>query len=301
MPASGYLAVYCLLVVLASLLGGWLPSLVQLTHKRLQLAISVVAGLMLGVALFHLLPHAAIHLRSLEPALAWMMAGLLSMFFLMRGFAAHQHGDIESPEAAASQHAHEHDHAQDHGHCEHAHGRPAGRGVSWIGIAVGLSLHTLMDGVALGAAVTADSGEAGAFAGLGTFLAVALHKPLDSMSITTLMASQGWSARSRQVVNVWYALICPLGAVLFALGISHLGHDPSATIGAALAFAAGVFVCIALADLLPEVQFHTHDRFKLSAALLIGVAIAYAVGLVEPHNHPGDHDLDHGHHHHDGH
>ena len=38
-----------------------------------------------------------------------------------------------------------------------------------------------------------------------------------------------------------------------------------------LAFSAGTFLCIALSDLLPELQFHAHDRWKLSAALLAGV------------------------------
>ena len=47
-------------------------------------------------------------------------------------------------------------------------------------------------------------------------------------------------------------------------------------------FSAGVFVCISLGDLLPELEFHSHDRVKLSAMLLIGVALAYGIGLLEP-------------------
>ncbi|MHC5543735.1 ZIP family metal transporter, partial [Singulisphaera rosea] len=39
---------------------------------------------------------------------------------------------------------------------------------------------------------------------------------------------------------------------------------------AALAFSAGTFLCIALSDLLPELQFHAHDRLTLSASLLAG-------------------------------
>jgi zinc and cadmium transporter len=41
----------------------------------------------------------------------------------------------------------------------------------------------------------------------------------------------------------------------------------------ALAFSAGTFLCIALSDLLPELQFHSHDRLKLSVALLAGVVL----------------------------
>ena len=53
-------------------------------------------------------------------------------------------------------------------------------------------------------------------------------------------------------------------------------------IGCALAFAAGVFLCIALADLLPEVAFHAHDRFRLTLALFLGIALAWASAFLSP-------------------
>ncbi len=60
-------------------------------------------------------------------------------------------------------------------------------------------------------------------------------------------------------------------------------------LGYALVFCAGTFLCIACADLLPELQFHSHDRLKLSLALLAGLAIAVAItrfGPAEPgHDH----------------
>jgi zinc and cadmium transporter len=52
-------------------------------------------------------------------------------------------------------------------------------------------------------------------------------------------------------------------------------------LGYALAFCAGSFLCIASADLLPELQFHSHDRFKLSAALIAGLAVAIIIGQFE--------------------
>ena len=62
MPAlrTELLALYAAAIVGASLLGGVLPMLVRFTHRRLQVALSFVAGVMLGVALFHLLPHAVL-------------------------------------------------------------------------------------------------------------------------------------------------------------------------------------------------------------------------------------------------
>jgi len=304
MSLSGYLTIYCLAVVLASLLGGFLPSLLSLTHRRLQLLVSAVAGLMLGVALLHLIPHAAAHLHSFDQTMIWTLVGVLGTFFLMRAFHSHQHTiDLPEPEGShgiTADHSHE---ACNHGH---HHGEQAGSKSSWIGIAAGLSLHTLIDGIALGAAVAADRDSAGwsGIAGLGTFLAVALHKPLDALSITTLMTAQGWSARSRLAVNLGYSLMCPLGATLFVLGISGFGRDADHVIGAALAFAAGVFICISLADLLPEIEFHSHDRLKLSSALVLGTLLAYGIGFLEPHHHHGDashseHGAEHDHEHHD--
>jgi len=53
-------------------------------------------------------------------------------------------------------------------------------------------------------------------------------------------------------------------------------------VAAALAFSAGAFICIALSDLLPEVQFHSHDRVALTLAFLLGIGLAYGMGSVEP-------------------
>jgi len=117
--------------------------------------------------------------------------------------------------------------------------------------------------------------------GLATFLAVLLHKPLDSLSFTSLMEAGGWSKRNQALVNLGFALVCPLGALLFWTGASQAVIGQNSAIGIALAFSAGFFICIALSDLLPEVAFHSHDRGKLSAALIVGVALA--VGLESLH------------------
>ena len=43
MPAEAYLILYCIVILLASLAGGAIPMIVRLTHKRIQVAISLVA------------------------------------------------------------------------------------------------------------------------------------------------------------------------------------------------------------------------------------------------------------------
>ncbi len=281
------LGIYCALVLLASLAGGWLPLVIRLTHTRLQMAISLVAGLMLGIALLHFLPDAADKLHSLDQTVAWVLGGFLTMFFLQRFFHFHHH---DLPEGDPEDCHHEHGGTDEHGHTHHAHtlAYKSARQLSWIGTALGLTLHSLLDGLALAAAVQAGvTGRVG-LAGFGVALAVILHKPFDAMAVSTLMAASGSSRASRQLLNGLFALATPVGVALFFLGASRFADGNGDFLGCVLAFCAGTFLCIASSDLLPELQFHSHDRFKLSIALVIGLAIAVLVGKFEPHDHDDD-------------
>jgi zinc and cadmium transporter len=117
------------------------------------------------------------------------------------------------------------------------------------------------------------------------------------MAITTLMVAGGWSPRSRHLVNFLFALVVPLGVGLFYLGVKQVQADQQTIVGCALAFSAGNFLCISLSDLLPEVQFHSHDRLKLSIALLLGIAASYAIGYFESSGHEHHHPHQQPHHH----
>ena len=274
MPVA-LLVVYCLLVLLVSLVGGWLPLMVRLTHRRMQLAVSMVAGLMLGVGLLHLLPHALLDAPDATHAVfGWVLVGFLVMFFTERYFCFHHHEAPSGEESSPEEHHHHEPHA-----------------LTWSGAAVGLTLHTVINGVALAASVEAETrlGAGGWLAGLGTFLVIFLHKPLDSMTISMLMTAGGWSLAARHVVNAIFALMIPLGVVLFYLGLGH-AHEGSHLVAYALAFSAGTFLCIAGSDLLPELQFHTHDRGALSLAVLAGLALSLLIGAIESGAHDHNHD-----------
>lgn len=312
MSHTAWLIIYCVLILLASLAGGWIPMLVKLTHKRMELAVSFVAGVMLGVGLLHMLPHAlsaraqamgenaeglaADHWLAHDvvgPIMLWLLAGFLVMFFAERFFRFHHH-DVPGTERGANDHAAAHDH--DH-QCEHAHDDGNGaHGLTWAGAAVGLSLHSLIEGVALASAVAVahdgdDHGQNAALAGLGTFLVIFLHKPFDSLTLGTLMTIGGRTLQLRHAVNIAFSLLIPMGVLLFYLGLAA-AESQGLVASAALAFSAGTFLCISMSDLLPELQFHHHDRGKLSAALLSGLAVAWLVGVLEGSMH--DHnDLEH--------
>lgn len=282
-----------MLIVAGSMLGGCLPSWVRLTHTRMQMLMSLVGGLMLGIGLFHLLPHGIHELGAdqIDRAVWWMVVGVVTMFLLIRMFHFHSH-DVPDPH---HDHDHDHDAPGDCGHDgthRHAHAHE----LSWLGVFFGLSLHTLIDGLALGASIEADAAHANGWSlfGLGTFLAILLHKPLDAVSITTLMKAGGWSRGWMNLVNAAFAAMCPIGAAVFAFGLSRFGGDQATIIGCALTFSAGVFLCISLGDLLPEMEFHSHNRVRLTALLLAGLTLAWAIGFLEPeHAHDVQSEHDH--------
>ncbi|MBX3419522.1 MAG: ZIP family metal transporter [Pirellulaceae bacterium] len=291
------LVAYCVFIVLASVIGGTLPSLVTLTHRRVQLTLSFVSGVMLGVALLHLLPHSLQQSpQNLDRPMLACLCGLLFMFLLIRCFHFHHH---------EFEHAHSgiHEH---HGSCGHHHSHPKqktdsestmnqselailpapeiAKNFSWLGLAFGLGVHTLIDGLALAAAFSAERLHS-VIPALGTFLAIVLHKPLDAMTITALMRAKKATFRQQTAINLIFALTCPIGAILFALSISNPVLMGPEVLSAILAFSAGVFLCISLGDLLPEVHFHTHDRIRLSLMLLLGILIAWGIDKLLGHSH----------------
>ncbi len=264
---------YAVGVFAAAIIGGKLSELARMTHTRMQIVMSFVAGFILGMAVFHLLPHSLERIEGHEGIVAaagWMVLGMVVMVILLRVFQFHQH-DL-SAEAVDLYDGHGDGHRHDHGH-------PGISSSSLLGIALGLSLHTVTEGVALGASVTIDEG---LLPGLAVFIAIMLHKPLDAYSIIGIMQAAGYDRRARNLANVAFALLCPLVAAASFWGVGMMGlPDEVTVIGYTLAFAAGAFLCISLSDLLPEIQFHSHDRGKLLLAFLVGIGLAYGLSFVE--------------------
>jgi zinc and cadmium transporter len=273
--------IYCPLIILASLAGGFVPHWFRITHVRLQIAMSFVGGAMLGVGLLNLLPHA---IYAWEPdvntPVYWLLGGFLFMFFVERVFHFHHH-DAPADTAAScgheehAGHSHQHDHADEHGTLR----------MTWQAAFAGLALHSALDGMALAASVGAESKEEVQWAGIVVFAVIVLHKPFDSLTLGTLMAVAGRSAGMRHLINALYATAVPLGALAYTLLADRMSVDASHVTGTVLAFAAGAFLCIATSDLLPELQFHSHDRGKLSLALVAGILLAALLAYVEERGH----------------
>jgi zinc and cadmium transporter len=278
----------------AAYAGGSSLSFLSMGHRRMQVLLSLTGGVLLGVGLLHLLPHAFLQLdRQIDTTMLWVLAGFFLMFLLERAFHGHSHHTADGDDGHDCGHDHGHDHSHDHAvaHATSGSGRWA-----WCGAFAGLALHSLADGAALAASVRADGDHgAGWLAGFATFLAVLLHKPFDAAIIGTLMLNAGVSGRGRKIANGLYALIVPLGAVAFLGSLRVFGGQQDTLVGVAMALAAGAFLCIAAADLLPEVQFHSHDRLLLTSSLALGLAIAWGITVMERSSHAHSHGHSHGH------
>ena len=265
------LSAYSVGIFVVSFIGGKLAALGTMTHTRTQVVMSLVAGFILGIAMFHLLPHSLDRISGsaiVEKAVGWMVFGMVLMIFLLRIFHFHQH-DFSS-EASDLYDDHDHDHGVVHSR-------------SLFGVAIGLGVHTVTEGIALGTSMRLGPPHENdvALAGLGVFLAIMLHKPLDAYSIIGMMKSAGHSPRTRTLANVGFAILCPVVAIASFGGVELLGSEEGAIVGYVLSFAAGAFLCIALSDLLPEIHFHSHDRGKLIVSLLVGIGLAYILYYVE--------------------
>lgn len=270
-PQVGWLLIlYAVGIFSMSMFGGYLPELVRMTHTRTQLVMAFVAGIILGVAIYHMLPHAVTAIKgtdALETALFWLMLGVLATLLILYLLDFHEHDFSE-------EHRRQHEDGMHAG----AHLKPP----SWVGIVFGLGVHSLMEGVALSSTLRIHEHSASGIAGIGVFLAIALHKPLDALSIVSIMEKNGMSVRARRLANLGFAFMCPVIIFVAYYAPSYLGPSEAYVMGCALAFATGTFLTISLSDLLPEIHFHKHDRWKIASGFLVGVVIAYALHWVEP-------------------
>jgi zinc and cadmium transporter len=306
MTAFAWLAAYSVAILFVSLVGGHIPLMTRVTHFRLQVYLSLSAGVMLGASFFHVMPDA---MKDAGDSFGWWMAlGVVGLFCIERFIAPHSH-ELAGPTAAkkdlhehhdhahehhhdhghAHPHEHHHDHAHEHAH-EHAHGHSHGHVAAptiagWMAV-LGLTIHTFMNGVGLAGAVEFDTHgvakAAAALPGLALFLAIALHKPADALAISTVLVRKGVGTRKLMLVQLGFALMVPVGAAAFYYLKGHIDEGLQRQVtGAALAFSAGTFLFIALSDLLPEVQFHRHDRIPLFLCLLAGVLLMGGIAVLE--------------------
>ena len=234
------LAIYLPTLVCISLVGGFLPLLRELSQKTLALLLSFSAGVLLGAVFFHMIPEAG---KFLHDGLGLAVLGGFLLIFILERFVFV--------------------HACEERDCDiHQMGLPA---------FLGISLHSLLDGVALGAGLIIPQ------LGPVVLLAVIIHKMPDGISLSSILLTAGWNRRTVGLLNLFFSLTTPVGALLAYLFLSTL--DPS-TVAVAIGISAGTFLAIATADVLPQVH-RIEERNPLTLVFLLGgLTVSWAGKLV---------------------
>ncbi|WP_373046154.1 ZIP family metal transporter [Vulgatibacter sp.] len=258
------LSLYVVGITGGSLVGAAIPVVFPAIRSRTNQLLSFSAGVMLGAAFFHMLPE-ALHEGGL-PSLSWTLGGFLFLFLLERYVLVHWCKEEEAQGCEVhGLHAHEEGAAHGHDHAPH--------GTVGVAAFVGMSLHTLADGFALGTAI-----EIGV--GTSVFLAILFHKLPSSFSLAAILLHERYAARRALLLTGLFTLMLPLGATLYFVLSQRFDHERFGA--AALAFSAGTFLHLAVADLIPDLHRHKAQRLSLSLALLAGIGVMWALSAFGP-------------------
>ncbi len=212
-------------------------------RDRLHLLLGFSSGAVLGVALFDILPE----ILALDGGASYMPVaalGFLAFFALERYTAMHR--------------------AREHAHAVAAHEQEF---VAWN--AVGLALHSFLDGVAIGVGFQASFG-----IGFLIAMGVIAHDLSDGLNTVTVVLAHG-NPLQRAIFWLGIDMVTPvLGAAATLLFNLRAGMLPWL-----LAFFAGSFLYIGASDLLPEAR--EHDSPLVGVATAVGMlAIFLATRLL---------------------
>ena len=232
------------LSVLGSLGGVIVASSFLLLGEKLRVRlvpwlISYAVGTLVGVALVALVPEALSELPA-RPAMLTMAAGILTFFVLEKAVIWRHCHDDET--------------------C-HVHKTAASL------VIVGDAFHTFVDGAVIAAAVVTSIP-----LGLTTALAVAAHEIPQEVGDVAILLRAGYSRMRAFTLNV----LAGAGGILGAGAMMAAGHVLPQVLPYVLAFAAGNFLYVAMADLIPDLHRGGAGgarQFLLIAAGILTIAL----------------------------
>ena len=238
------------LSVIGSLGGLAVASLLLLLQPRTRShlvpsLISYAVGTLLGVALLALLPEALAELDAMA-VFGTLLAGILG-FFMLEKLVIWRHC-----------------HADD---CD-VHDQSTRSGAALI--LVGGAVHNFADGAIIGAAVVSSIP-----LGVTTALAVAAHQVPQEVGDFAVLLGAGYSRSRALILNALAATAGVLGAVVI---YAAAGQIPKA-MPYVLAFAAGNFLYVAMADLIPGLHRGTVDVSATRQVTLIAAGVGTALFL----------------------
>ena len=134
----------------------------------------------------------------------------------------------------------------------------------------GLAFHSVIDGI-----IIAVGFRAGSPIGIMTTVAVILHEMPEGMITTSILLHTEMKRAKAFWFSALVAVATPVGAVV---SYFVLGEASENTLKTLLAAAAGSFIYIAAADLIPET--HEKEKWLNTVVLIMGMAALYVVGLL---------------------
>ncbi len=206
--------------------------------------LAFASGTLLGAAFLGLIPEAAKSL-ALRSVTSLVLVGVI-LFFLLEKWVLWRHcHDPDCP-------VHE---------------------VAGYLILIGDGIHNAVDGVMIGATFVADQG-----LGISVGIAVLAHEIPQEVGDFALLVESGLSPTRALIYNLLSAATIFPGVVAGYFLVEMI----ASAVGVALAIAAGGFLYIALADLVPDL--HRREQTKMLQTqllpLLAGIAIIWIVGVV---------------------
>lgn len=233
------LAIACA-TFLATLGGGFFA--LSLKDKR-HLVLGFSAGAVIAVSFFDLLPE-AIELGEGHHAPSYLLTaaalGFLIYLLMDRLLILHSHVEDNSGNP----------------HAPNVH-----RGV--LG-AASLSVHSFLDGVAVGLGFSASQA-----VGIIVAIAVLAHDFSDGINTLNVVLKHG-GTRSKAVSWLLMDAIAPV----LGIGSTFFYSLPQDRLAVVLAIFAGFFLYIGASDLIPE-SFHAHPKFLTTVMTLLGAATLY--------------------------
>lgn len=188
----------------------------------------------------------------------------------------HDYHHILHHHHSQNHHPHSHSHAYSEEHFQQA----GVATLAWM-VIMGDGLHNFSDGLAIGAAFTE-----GLSSGLSTSVAVFCHELPHELGDFAVLLKAGMTVRQAILYNVLSAMMAYLGMATGIL-IGHYAENISMWI---FALTAGLFMYVALVDMVPEMlhndageQGFSHCGFFLlqNAGILLGFSIMLLIALFE--------------------
>lgn len=202
-------------------------------RKILLPLVALSAGTLLGGALFHLIPASIDRSGNQLGIYLWVLAGF-TLFFALEQFLNWRHCHKI--------------------HCEH-------QPLTYL-ILVADGLHNFVGGLAVAGAFLIDIR-----IGISAWIAAAAHEVPQELGDFAVLVHGGWKPRKALLFNLFSALTFLLG------GMAAFASSRVLDVSFLLPFAAGNFIYIAAADLIPEVKHHASSTQNLIHFL------AFAAGL----------------------